>query len=283
MNTAAGRLAVEILEPASFTANPSTVLCWPSMMGDSESMRCFARNLADSRERPCRVILIDPPGFGMNRHVTRWPTFSDMAGAAQHIIDELGLTKVHWVGQGYGGHLGAVLIERMHAPVVSLTLVSTPLVSPLRLSMISRALTSAMLRTRWGIRLVGRRYGRQLGGRDAAQVQATIDCLTQVLLAGNPSVIPQLRPVPANRIGVLRKMLQTSRVPKLVLAGQHDQLCPARDQHTIAELMPCTRFALIDSGFMALLLQPADCADAFRAFLVSIPQQDLSSSLFPDT
>lgn len=64
-----------------------------------------------------------------------------------------------------------------------------------------------------------------------------------------------------------RPLLPTLSVPALVLAGEHDAICPAAAQREFAEAMPHALFVLVpDAGHFALLEQPDAVAASVAAW-----------------
>jgi pimeloyl-ACP methyl ester carboxylesterase len=80
-------------------------LLWHSLYVDSTTWRPMERLLATER----RLVEIDGPGHGRSGDPGRDYTLDSCAGAASDVLDKLGITEpVDWLGNAWGGHVGAV-------------------------------------------------------------------------------------------------------------------------------------------------------------------------------
>ncbi len=59
-----------------------------------------------------QVILVDPPGHGGSQSLTGCFSFDDCARCVADILDGLGLDKSHFVGNSWGGMIGATFAAR---------------------------------------------------------------------------------------------------------------------------------------------------------------------------
>jgi pimeloyl-ACP methyl ester carboxylesterase len=65
-----------------------------------------------------------------------------------------------------------------------------------------------------------------------------------------------------------QKTLRQSRVPTLVLCGEHDALCPVKRHEFMAELIPNARLVVVpDAGHLPTLEQPEAVTEALRDWL----------------
>ncbi len=94
-------------------SGPVTVVAVPGLPGSSRDFRWLAPVLADR----CRVIRIDPPGYGASGR-TRWTgmTTAERAGVAGDLIDQLEIAPVVLVGHSAGG--AAIAHLARHRPDV---------------------------------------------------------------------------------------------------------------------------------------------------------------------
>ncbi len=239
------------------------VVCWPSIMGDHRGMLEFAALLSDKY----RVALIDPPGFFANQQMTQWPAPHDMAQLALGLCDALGATQFHWVGHGFGGLVGAAIAQTQGHRLRSLTLSSTPLIESARVSLFSKTMARLLYRTRWGRRVVTSKVCKQMvtqGTEERLQVEQHVGASLE---ACNVSVLTALEPASSNQAASFLRVLRSSQVPKLVIAGDKDNFCLCRHQKTAAELMPVTHYTELSCGFMTFLVRPEQCAAVFTSFL----------------
>jgi pimeloyl-ACP methyl ester carboxylesterase len=115
---------------------------------------------------------------------------------------------------------------------------------------------------------------RQITERDPMDNEWVKQRLRLTMEDGRMSVLSRLSPTPQRMLLQLRDMLKRSDTPKLVLAGAHDKLALVREQRTISELLPSTRYAEIDCGFMVPLVRPLEAATAVALFFDGSRQSD---------
>lgn len=131
--TPVGSLAVQIIGQG-----PPTVL-WSSLFVDERSWERVAADLAVDR----RLVLITGPGHGESMDPGRTYTIEECAVAAATVLDTLGITDpVDWLGNAWGGHVGALFAARWPARCRSLVAMGTPVQA---LSAKERARTAFLL------------------------------------------------------------------------------------------------------------------------------------------
>ncbi|WP_343708819.1 alpha/beta hydrolase [Mycobacterium sp.] len=79
------------------------ILFWPSLLMTGDMWR----GVADELIARHRVVLVDPPGQGGSQPLTDFFSFDDCARCVAGILDGLGLDKAHFVGNSWGGMIGA--------------------------------------------------------------------------------------------------------------------------------------------------------------------------------
>ena len=239
------------------------VVCWPSLLGDHRSVLEFAALLAPNFQ----VVLIDPPGIGVNNSITRWPLLSEQVELAHTVLDALQIDTCHWVGQGYGGHVGVGVATRFARRIRSLTLSSVPFVQMARVNVLPQPVADLLLNFSWGRRFAANHLARQLSTKDRRYERALVRESLRLLMANsNPEVVKQLGPMPTELLEQMRDMLKLMTAPTMIIAGQHDKSVLRRDQHTTAELVHGARYHEVDSGLMTLLVRPKECAEFFMQF-----------------
>lgn len=215
--------------------------------------------------RNYRVIRRDLLGFGRS---SDWPVdrpwsvdemLADMIG----FMDAIGLEKLHYVGENAGGVLGAAFAAKWPGRFRSLTLVSTPIANPGRISS---------------------KFFGQADFRDVFD-QLTIDEITKATIAQGSITI--LSPEHekwvyeewrSNRIPSLKGMahifpsvelseiLTKIRVPTLFLSPTRSKVAPLEEQRRMCAMVPGARMAEID-GIEIRAEQPEACLDALTDFL----------------
>jgi 3-oxoadipate enol-lactonase len=97
VNTALGRVRVQV------GGSGSPIVLWPSLLMTGDMWHGVADNLVARRQ----VILVDPPGQGGSQPLTQMFTFAECARCVVDILDGLGIDRAHFVGNSWGGMIGA--------------------------------------------------------------------------------------------------------------------------------------------------------------------------------
>jgi pimeloyl-ACP methyl ester carboxylesterase len=99
------------------------VLCWPSLYLDHRSFDGVLSEL--SGERHC--IVVDGPGHGLSPGPGHDYDMAACARAAMKVLDVLGIDRVDWVGNAWGGHVGARVAIDFPERIASLAAIASPL------------------------------------------------------------------------------------------------------------------------------------------------------------
>jgi 3-oxoadipate enol-lactonase len=97
VDTVLGRVRVQV----GGTGTP--IVFWPSLLMTGDMWHGVADDLVGRSQ----VILIDPPGQGGSQPLTGMFTFDDCARCVVDILDGLGIERAHFVGNSWGGMIGA--------------------------------------------------------------------------------------------------------------------------------------------------------------------------------
>jgi 3-oxoadipate enol-lactonase len=84
------------------------IVFWPSLLMTGEMWRAQAEHFGSEH----RVILVDSPGHGESQSLTGFFTFDECAQAIVDILDGLGETRAHVVGNSWGGMIGGTFAAR---------------------------------------------------------------------------------------------------------------------------------------------------------------------------
>jgi pimeloyl-ACP methyl ester carboxylesterase len=115
--TRLGTLRVDALG----TGRPAVL--WHSLFVDSSSWKRVRAPLGESR----RLLMIDGPSHGGSAPMTRQFTLDDCAGAALDVLDHFDIAEpVDWVGNAWGGHVGALFAAAHPQRCRSLVTIGTP-------------------------------------------------------------------------------------------------------------------------------------------------------------
>ena len=79
------------------------IVFWPSLLMTGDMWH----GVADGLVTRSQVVLVDPPGHGGSQPLTDMFTFGDCARCVVDILDGLGLDQAHFVGNSWGGMIGA--------------------------------------------------------------------------------------------------------------------------------------------------------------------------------
>ncbi len=102
VDTVLGRIRVQV------GGSGSPIVFWPSLLMTGDMWHGVAGDLIARRQ----VILVDPPGHGGSQSLTGCFSFDDCARCVADILDGLGLDKSHFVGNSWGGMIGATFAAR---------------------------------------------------------------------------------------------------------------------------------------------------------------------------
>lgn len=183
---------------------PRTAVLWHSLFLDSRSWEPILATLQKDRS----LVLIDGPGHGASPGPGRRYTLEDCADGAAEVLNHLALRAVDWIGNAWGGHVGAVLAARPGSPLRTLAVIGSPM-QPLRLvervrigalvqifravgfrPWLLRAITDALLLPQ----TIARRPELRSYVEQAAQAQGRAALLTAMrsVMLGRPSLVDRL-------------------------------------------------------------------------------------------
>src|SRR5271169_3389854 len=97
VDTVLGRVRVQV----GGTGAP--IMFWPSLLMTGNMWH----GVADGLVARSQVVLVDPPGHGGSQPLTDMFTFGDCARCVVDILDGLGIDRAHFVGNSWGGMIGA--------------------------------------------------------------------------------------------------------------------------------------------------------------------------------
>jgi pimeloyl-ACP methyl ester carboxylesterase len=235
------------------------IVCCPTRVCDHTHMLDFASAL----QHEYRILMIDPPGNGLNRALNYRAAVSDHAFFALKAMNFLGIEQCHWVGHSAGGVVGVILHLTSPGRIKTLTLASTPLLRQGRLGLATALASRILVRSLFGRRVIVARSLDELGYRNKEERSLVIRHLSQGLDHASPSFINAARPLDGKMVRSMFEQLRARHPPMLVIAGQYDRVVRARDQQTVAQ-MTQARFEQLPCGHMPFLVEPRACTLAFQ-------------------
>ena len=112
VDTVLGRIRLQV------GGSGAPIVFWPSLLMTGDMWHGVADELIARHQ----VVLVDPPGQGGSQPLTDYFSFEDCARCVADILDGLGLDTAHFVGNSWGGMIGATFAatypERVGAAVL---------------------------------------------------------------------------------------------------------------------------------------------------------------------
>ncbi|WP_292981523.1 alpha/beta hydrolase [Mycobacterium sp.] len=97
VDTVLGRIRLQV------GGSGAPIVFWPSLLMTGDMWIGVAADLIGRHQ----VVLVDPPGQGGSQPLTGFFGFDECARCVADILDGLGLEKAHFVGNSWGGMIGA--------------------------------------------------------------------------------------------------------------------------------------------------------------------------------
>jgi pimeloyl-ACP methyl ester carboxylesterase len=236
---------------------------WHSLFADSASWDRVRDLLAPQR----RLILIDGPCHGGSAPVRTRFTLQDCAGAAQDVLDRLGVFEpVDWIGNAWGGHVGIVFAATRARRTRSLVTIGTPVRALTRAERLRIVPLAVLYRLLGPVRpLVAGVEDALLGAGAPAQDTQVISAALR--RADRRGMYAAMRSVMLRRPSLL-PLLPALLAPTLFVGIIDDAYSSQQETREMAGLLPrgaCT--ILPGSGHVAPLLQQAPAlADVLTGF-----------------
>src|SRR5689334_22321388 len=250
VDTALGRVHVR----TSGSGEP--MMFWPSLLMTGDMWAAQADHFSAEHQ----VILVDPPGFGESQKLTAPFTFDDCARCIVDILDGLGVTRTHFVGNSWGGMIGATFAALYPERIGSAVLMNCT-ASP----------ASARQKLEYGFLL---RLSGLLGGIRQPLTRSVLKAfLGPTTFRTRPDVVAFVRDT-VQRVDVRsgrwavrsvvaarpdqRALLARVSTPVLVVAGVEDTTFPVPETIAMAEAIPGAAVAVLEGvGHLAALENPA--------------------------
>lgn len=253
VDTSVGRLAVRVVG----TGPPA--LLWHSLFVDDRSWDRLLPHLSTTR----RLVVVTGPGHGSSSDPGRRYTVEECADAARAVLDGLDVPEpVDWVGNAWGGHVGAVFASTWPGRCRSLVAFGTP-VAALRPT--ERARTRLLL----GLyRLVGpsRRVvdgvtsvllSPRTRSHDGDAVRLVRDCLVGADRRGLRNAVVSI----SLRRRDLSERLAHVVAPTLLVTGTHHHGFTPQQARDAARLLSSGSVAIVpDSAYLVPLEAPGVAA-----------------------
>jgi pimeloyl-ACP methyl ester carboxylesterase len=219
--------------------------------------------------RDYRVLRFDARGCG---ETTKPPpgtsfTLDQLVGDAIGLMDQLGIERVHWVGESSGGVVGVGVALSHPDRLASLTLCNTPFKRP---DAVSRTYTVGEADQATAIE----KYG--VGGWCRRTLPYRLD-LTRAPAGMGDWYVDEMDRTPKHVAIEMHKLIGTVdfwprlaqiRVPTLILVGDNSAISRQDEMERVREQLPGARVVVFDGyGHGINLLAPERCVEEIRAFL----------------
>lgn len=261
VDTVLGKIRVQV-SPGTGPA----VLMWPSLLmtGDlwaGQAARFGAAN---------RMVLIDPPGHGGSEPLRAMFSFTECARCVVDLMDGLGIDTAHFVGNSWGGMIGATFAAQHPSRLDRAVLMNC---TASKAGFPQKVKYSAMLqlaRILGGIRppltrSVVRGFLGPTTLRTRPEVVETVRAsLRAVDLASGSWAVRSVVPARPDQHALLRHIT----APVLVVAGVDDATFPVAETRAMADSIPHSSFVVLDEiGHLAALEDPARVNELLDRFL----------------
>jgi 3-oxoadipate enol-lactonase len=262
VDTVLGRIRVQI------GGSGSPIVFWPSLLMTGDMWYGVADNLIARRQ----VILVDPPGQGGSQSLTDYFSFDDCARCVADILDGLGLDKADFVGNSWGGMIGATFAAAYPERVGGAVLMNC---TAGRASLRQKVEFAVLLRVaKWtgGIgSLLNRSVLKAFLGpttmRERPDVVAHVtDTVKSVNIASASWAVKSVVPRRPDQRAVLGRI----RTPVMVVGGAEDATFPPRDAIDMAKAIPNASIRVLDGvAHLAGLENPPLVSALVEQFLFS--------------
>jgi 3-oxoadipate enol-lactonase len=232
------------------------MMFWPSLLMTGDMWAAQADYFGTER----RLILVDPPGHGGSQKLTTPFTFDDCARCIVDILDGLGVERTHFVGNSWGGMIGATFAATYPDRVGRAVLMNC-----------TASAASTRQKIEYGFLLL---LARLLGGIRPPLTRSVLKAfLGPTTFASRPDVVAFVRDtvqavdvascawavksvVPARPDQ--RALLSRVTTPVLVVAGVEDATFPLTETIAMAEAIPGAAIAVLEGvAHLAALEKPS--------------------------
>jgi 3-oxoadipate enol-lactonase len=244
----------------------ATMLFWPSLLMDGTLWSGQAAHFIDRFQ----VVLVDPPGHGGSSALTGPFSFEQCAEVIRAIIDELGVERVHVIGNSWGGMIGGTFAA-LHPDRTGIAVLMNATASPAGIRQkFEYGVLTRTAQLLGGIRgpLTNPVRDAFLGPtakREKPEVVATVNNLTRrVNISSGRHAVTSVVPRRPDQ----RKLFQSIRTPVLVVAGAEDATFPVDETEEMADSIPGARFVVLEqSAHLAALESPKEVNALIDDFL----------------
>lgn len=244
------------------------IVFWPSLLMTGDMWLGVADDLIGRHQ----VVLVDPPGQGGSQPLTDFFGFDDCARCVVDILDGLGLEKAHFVGNSWGGMIGATFAALYPQRVGGAVLMNC---TAGRAGLRQKVEFAILLRVaKWTgeigpllIRPVLKAFLGPTTMRERPEVVAHVrDAVTSLDIRSAWWAVKSV----VTRRPDQRALLSRIRTPVLVVGGAEDVTFPPRDAVEMSKAIPGASIRVLDGvAHLAGLENPALVSAVVEQFLFS--------------
>jgi 3-oxoadipate enol-lactonase len=232
------------------------MLFWPSLLMTGDMWAAQASHFGTDHQ----VILVDPPGFGESQKLTAPFTFEDCARCIVDILDGLGVQRTHFIGNSWGGMIGATFAATYPDRIGSAVLMNCTASPAGRRQKIEYGFLLRMAGLLGGIRppLIRSVLKAFLGPttfRTRPEVVGFVrDSVERVDMRSGRWAVRSVVPARPDQ----RPLLSRVTTPVLVVAGAEDSTFPVSETTTMAEAIPGAAITVLEGvAHLAALENPS--------------------------
>jgi 3-oxoadipate enol-lactonase len=238
VDTVLGRIRLQV------GGSGAPIVFWPSLLMTGDMWHGVADELIARHQ----VVLVDPPGQGGSQPLTDYFSFEDCARCVADILDGLSLDTAHFVGNSWGGMIGATFAATYPERVGGAVLMNC---TAGRASLRQKVEFALLLQVAKWTGEIGPLLNRPvlkafLGPTTMRQRPDVVEHVSTTVKAVNvasaswavKSVVPR-RPDQHELLGHIR-------TPVLVVGGAEDATFPPRDAIDMARAIPNASVQVLD-------------------------------------
>ena len=260
VDTALGRIRLQV------GGSGPPIVFWPSLLMTGDMWHGVADNLVARRQ----VILVDPPGQGGSQPLTQMFTFAECARCVVDILDGLGIDRAHFVGNSWGGMIGATFAATYPERIGRAVLMNCTAGKASLRQKVQFAILLRMARWRGGIgplliRPVLKAFLGPTTFRERPDVVAHVrSAVGKVNIASASWAVKSVVSARPDQ----RALLAGITTPVLVVGGAEDVTFPPREAIEMADAIPGSSVRVLDGvAHLAGLEDPSLASSLVEEFL----------------
>lgn len=231
------------------------MMFWPSLLMTGRMWIAQAEHFGKDHQ----IILIDPPGHGDSAALTRLFTFDECVTCIIQILDAVNCQKVYFVGNSWGGMIGATFAAKFPERIYSAVLMNCTASAAGIRQRIEFSLLSLVVRlfgrVTWPLMLpvINAFVGPTTKTSRPNAIKAIKDSVNACNVTSTSWAVKSVVPNRPDQ----HELLKTITVPVLIVAGEEDQTFPVEETRAMANSIPGSKFTvLLNTAHLAALENP---------------------------